>query len=448
MSQNLADIQTKAIAEKPTKFRWVVAGLIFLVYTIAAADRANMGMALPFIRKEFQMSNTEAGALVSFFLLAYAIAQIPSGFAYSKFGVRKIFSFAMIMTSIFTGLIGSSSSPLMMKIYRFGLGLAEGPLPIGITSTINNWFPPREKGFATGLFLSAAKFGPVLVPPICALIIQISSWHYIFYWFALPGIFLSVVWYILVKNHPSESPYCSAGEVKYIESEQTGQRAAVQKKPYSLRWLDRLIRARKADPLDTNARVFGSWNIWGSTLGYFFMMGITNVLLAWIPTYLIDVKHFTIMKMGFVASAPWMGAVVGNMLGGWFSDNVINKRRKPLIMVSSLSTVFMMYALINAPNEPILLGTLLFVTGILMNFGFSAYMVYPMGLTTKKTFPIAGSVINTGGQLGGACAPLIAGMILDAYSWDAVFMFLAASSLASLLLISTITEPVEDPLNT
>jgi ACS family glucarate transporter-like MFS transporter len=448
MSQHIADIQTKSIAEKKTNFRWIIAVLIFVVYTIAAADRANIGVALPYIRKEFQMSNTEAGGLVSLFLLAYAIAQIPSGFAYSKFGVRRILSFAMIMTSIFTGLIGSSGSPLMMKVYRFGLGLAEGPLPIGITSTINNWFPPREKGFATGIFLSAAKFGPVLVPPLCALIIQMSSWHYIFYLFSLPGIFLAATWYILVRNYPSESPHCSPAEVQYIESEQVSQEAVAQKKPYSLRWLDRLVRARKAVPLDTNARVFRSWDIWGSTFGYFFMMGIVNVLLAWIPTYLVSVKHFTIMKMGFVASAPWVGAVIGNLLGGWFSDKVINKRRKPLMMITSLSTTFMMYSLINAPNDPVFLGTLLFVTGILLNLGFSAYMVYPMGLTTKKTFPIAGSVINTGGQLGGACAPLITGMILDAYNWDAVFMFLAASSFVSLLVISTISEPVEDPLNT
>jgi ACS family glucarate transporter-like MFS transporter len=48
-------------------FRWVVVGLIFVIYTIAAADRANIGFALPFIRKEFAMSNTEAGALLSLF---------------------------------------------------------------------------------------------------------------------------------------------------------------------------------------------------------------------------------------------------------------------------------------------------------------------------------------------------------------------------------------------
>lgn len=429
-----------------TNFRWVVAILIFIIYTIAAADRANIGVVLPFLKKEFHLTNTEAGALASLFLFGYAIAQIPSGFTFKRFGVRRVFSIAMIMTSIFTGLIGTSASVFMLKLYRFGLGLAEGPLPIGITSTINNWFPPKEKGTATGIFLSAAKFGPVLVPPICAYIIAVAGWRPIFYLFAMPGIILSVVWYVFVKDHPSQSPHCSPEEVAFIQSEQTSVKADAPKSTYSLGWLDKLVRARKVVPLDTTTKVFHSWNIWGSTLGYFFILGIVNVLLAWIPTYLMTVKNFSIMKMGFVAAAPWVGAVIGNLVGGWFSDKVLNKRRKPLMLVTSLSTAGMMYALINSPNDPVLLGLLMFVTGILLNLGFSAFMVYPMGFTTKETFPIASSIVNTGGQLGGACAPLVTGMLLDAYNWDAVFIFLAISSFITFLILFTITEPVEDPI--
>lgn len=158
-------------AEKPSRFRWIVAGLFFLVYTVASADRANLGVALPFIREEYPMTNAEAGALLSVFLLAYALAQIPSGFASSRFGVRKIFSFSMIATSVFTALMGTVNSVLALKIYRFALGIAEGPLPIGIASTINQWFPAKEKGTATGIFLAAVKFGPVIVPPLCVAIV-------------------------------------------------------------------------------------------------------------------------------------------------------------------------------------------------------------------------------------------------------------------------------------
>jgi len=46
-----------------TNFRWVVAILIFIIYTIAAADRANIGVVLPFLKKEFHLTNTEAGGI-------------------------------------------------------------------------------------------------------------------------------------------------------------------------------------------------------------------------------------------------------------------------------------------------------------------------------------------------------------------------------------------------
>ncbi|MDR3561762.1 MAG: MFS transporter, partial [Negativicutes bacterium] len=161
---------------------------------------------------------------------------------------------------------------------------------------------------------------------------------------------------------------------------------------------------------------------------------------------LLTVKKFSVMNMGFVASAPFVGAVLGNLLGGWFSDKVVNKRRKPTMLITAVSTVFMMYALTFSPNDPVLLAILLFITGLLLNVGYSSFMVYPMGLTTKKTYPIAMAVVNTGGQAGGACAPLITGMILDAYSWDVVFMFLAACSALCVLVLLTITEPVEDPV--
>ncbi len=449
MPQLLSEDETKTAPAKTTNFRWVIAFIFFLVYTVAAADRANLGMALPFIRKEFAMSNTVAGALASLFLLAYAIAQIPSGYIFSRFGVRSIFSLAMVATSAASGLIGTASSVLMLKAYRFLLGLAEGPLPLGITSTINHWFPPKEKGTATGIFLSAAKFGPVLVPPLCAWILVAYGWRQIFIIFAFPGILLSVVWYFLVKNHPSESPYCSEGERQYIESGERinslGQEPLPQKK-YTLVWLDKFVRAQKVKPLETSRDIFRSWDIWGSAVGYFFMIGVMNVLLTWIPTYLVTVKKFGAMNLGIVAAAPWTGAVIGNMLGGWVSDKLINKRRKPNMMFTAFTSIFMMYSLVYAPKQPYTLAALLFVLGIFMNIGFSTYMVYPMGLTTKKSYPIASSVVNMFGQLGGAAAPLIAGMLLDHFSWNAVWLFLATCCMLCLMILFTIREPVDDPL--
>lgn len=436
----------EAVAMERTKskshFRWVIGALIFIVYTVAAADRANLGVALPFLRKEFVMSNTEAGALASIFLFAYSLAQLPSGLAYTRFGIPRVFSLAMLATSLFTGLIGTASSLLMLKIYRFGLGLAEGPLPIGITSTINNWFPAREKGTMTGIFLAAAKFGPVLVPPVCAVIIHYWGWRYIFYIFALPGIVLSVVWLLVVKNRPSESRHVSEEELQHINDDRAASgtaQASNSKRDFAL--LDRLIRTSKVATVDTAKGIFRSWNIMGAALGYFFMTAIVNVLLAWIPTYLISVKGYSVTNMGMVAAAPWVGAVIGNLLGGMMTDRLLDKRRKPAMLISAFFTTIMMVILVNSPADPFLYGSLLLLTGILLNIGYSTYMVYPMGMTSRKVYPMASAMVNTLGQLGGACAPLIAGLLLDNYSWSYVWVFLAVCSVLCFITILTIREP-------
>ena len=430
------------VSARTTSFRWFVAGLIFLIYTIAAADRANIGFALPFIRNDFTMSNAEAGALLSLFAWGYALMQIPSGFAMSRLGVRRLFPGAMVLTSIFTGLVGWASSAFALKLVRFGLGIAEGPLPIGITTTINNWFPSREKGTASGLFLSAVKFGPVIVPPICAVIVSVWGWREIFYFCALPGLFLAVVWFLLVPDDPARSRFVSPGEAALVADNLPGRPTDPAAGQRPMRGLDAVIRARNCPQIASTGALFRSWDLWGCALGYAFQLGISNVLLAWIPTYLLTVKKFSVMGTGFVAAAPWVGAVVGNIVGGWMSDRLFDRRRKPGMLFSALATTGMMYALINAPADPTWYGLVLFATGMLLSIGFSAYTAYPMMRAAKPVFSVASSLVNMGGQFGGACAPLLVGLLLDSYGWNYVFGFMAFGSLVSFVIVATIKEPL------
>ncbi|MFL6717254.1 MAG: MFS transporter, partial [Burkholderiaceae bacterium] len=405
---------------------------------------ANLGVALPFLRKQFEMTNTEAGGLISLFLLAYAAAQLPSAWLLSRFGVRKVFTISMILTSIATGLTGFAGSLWTLKLSRIGLGLAEGPLPIGITTTINNWFPSKEKGIASGIFLSAVKFGPVITPILGAAIIAAWGWREIFLFFAIPGVILSVFWYLLVANQPSESRFVNEDEVNIISENRDGEAGAgmvVYAKPMPR--LDRFIRVRDEKVLETTGSVLKSWNIIGCALGYCFQLGISSVLLAWIPTYLLTVKKFSVMNMGFVASAPWVGAVVGNILGGFIADRLLDKRRKPGMLLSALSTAVMMYLLINSPTDPTTYGVLLFLTGLLLSIGYSAYMVYPMSFVSKEKFPVANAVVNMGGQLGGAATPWIVGMLLDRLGWDYVFGFMAIISILTFIIVLTISEPLK-----
>jgi ACS family glucarate transporter-like MFS transporter len=431
--------------EKKSGYRWVVMALLFILYTVANADRANIGFALPYLRKEFAMTNTEAGAIISLFFAGYALMQIPSGFLVKKFGMRTMFSVGMLFTSLFTGMIGMANSAFALKALRVGVGVAEAPVAIACTTAINNWFPAKEKGTASGIFLAGSKVGPLIVPPLCAWIISVWGWREIFYAFMVPGMLLAIVWYLLVTNKPADSKFVSAAEAEYIADTSVVQKEE-KKREYKLWWVDKLVRAKKVNPLTNSSQVFKCWDIYGAAIGYFFMVGIVSVLMSWLPTYLVTVKQFVIMKTAFVSSAPFAGTVAGNFVGGWVSDNILNKRRKPMMMVTALSTTIMMYSLINAPADATLLAILLFATGFLLALGYSAFMAYPMGRVNKESYPVAFSIVNTGGQLGGAGAPLFVGMILDKFNWDAVFLALAIGSFICLAVVATIIEPVEDPV--
>jgi sugar phosphate permease len=350
----------------------------------------------------------------------------------------------MIATSTFTGLIGTSGSAAMVKFYRLGLGMAEGPCPVGVTATINNWFPAKEKGTATGIYIAATKFAPVLVPPVTVWIMLTSDWRHVFYWFAVPGIVMAAVWHLFVKNHPQESPFCSSAEVAYINAAGAGAAAKTASMgcERSFGWLDKLIRAKKVPPITTNRGLFLSWNMWADTIGNFTVISVIYGLLTWIPSYLVKAKHFTFMQMGFVAAMPWIGAVLGALAGGILSDGVLEKRRKPPMLLGAVTTMGMMGALIAAPADKMVVALLLLLTGFALSVGYPLYTAYPMGLATAKTYPLASSIVNTGGNLGGFVSPMLAGYLLDKLGYNAVFTYFGICAALCLVVVLTMEEPV------
>jgi sugar phosphate permease len=172
------------------------------------------------------------------------------------------------------------------------------------------------------------------------------------------------------------------------------------------------------------------------------MIGISNIFMSWIPTYLVTVKGFASVKMGFLASAPFIGAVAGNMLGGVISDRLLGGRRKPMMMLGALGTVIMMVLLIDAPDSVAYLGVTLIMSGLMLGIGFAGYSAYPMGLATKSTYPTAFGIVNCVGQIGGACAPLAVGILLDRYSWTSVFLYMVGTAALCLVLLLTVAEPL------
>jgi ACS family glucarate transporter-like MFS transporter len=429
---------------RKTNYRFVVLALIFIVYALNYADRTNIGAVLPFIIDEFHISNFEAGSIASMFFLGYALSQIPAGFLIAKRGIRGLVALSIFGFSAFTWLMGTASSVLGLKGIRLGLGLTEGPCPVGLASTINNWFPAKEKATATGVYIASTMFAPILVPPLAVWIALTWGWRWVFFSFAIPGIIIALAWYLLVKTRPAESKFVSKQELGYINDECTAGKGArwniVMDKKFSA--LDKMIRVRELTPIDSVKGVFTSKNIIGDCLAYFMMVSVLYGLLTWIPLYLVKEKGFDFMRMGLVASMPCIGGFVGAILGGYISDKLLGRRRKPTMIFTAISTVVMMFIMLNIAQITAVVCLGLFFVGFCLNIGWPAFTAYGMAASDAKIYPVTASVINTGGNLGGFVSPMLAGFLLDyTGSFNTVFTYFGICAAVGLAVILIIDEP-------
>lgn len=436
-------ISTSQVTVKRTKYRWFVLAIIFVSYVCQFADRANIAVIIPGLRKEFTMTNLEAGLLMSFFFLGYVLTQIPSSLLYRKYGTRWMVPLSILGFSGFTYLIGTVNSIAAIKWLRLGLGMAEGPSPIGVTTTINNWFPPKEKATAIGFgYVGPTMLAPVIVPPLCVWIMVNFGWRHVFYWFAIPGFIVALSWYLLVKNKPEESPFCSAAEVAHIrDTEELPAAAAITEKRSPGRF-DAFLRVKPMKLLDTSRSVFVSKNIWGVAFGYMLLIIANNGMLTWIPSYLVSEKHYSFIRMGFMSALPWVGGFLGATVGGWLSDKVFAKRRKPTMLITTLSTAILMIVLVNAPEDTFLVGLILFTIGFFLHLGYPGFTAYTMGIADQKTYPTAIALVNSVGNLGGFFSPIIAGIILDTFKvYSAAFAFFGLAALLAFGCIFALNEP-------
>jgi sugar phosphate permease len=436
-------LRTVPALKTKSSYRWVVLLIIFGVYLVCMADRTNIGVVLPFIKEEFTLNNFQAGAIASFFFLGYALTQIPAGFILGKKGSRGVAAVAIIAFSAMTFLLGTVKNATMLVLLRLGLGVAEGPAPVSMTSTINQWFPAKEKATATGVYIASTQLAPILVPIIATWIAVTQGWRSVFFWFAVPGVIMAIVWYLFVRSKPEESPHVSDEELKYIR-----QNEAVKVKEggrTSLGWLDKLIRYQKVKPLTTNKEIFKSWNIWGNTLTYFLMNSVLYGIITWVPMYLVNAKGYSFMKMGFVASTPAIGGLIGAILGGLLSDKVFLNRRKPTMLITAIAAACMMFVVINIPDNGVLVALSLGLAGFFLNIGWPAFTAYPMGLTNRDTYPVAIATVNSGGNLGGFFSPMIVGAILDATgNYNIAFSFFGVMLVIGFFVILTLKEPVQN----
>lgn len=416
------------MAEKPTKMRMWVLFVVCLVYFITYLDRVNISVAAPVIMKEFAISKVELGTVFSAFSLSYFLFQIPIGMLGDKYGPRKVLAGLVTFWSIMTAVTGLSWSFTSMVVIRFIFGIGEAGAFPNATRAFSNWMPMTERGFAQGLTHGFSRFGGAVSPMIVAPIMLAMGWREAFYICGAIGIGWAVLWWYWYRDTPYEFQE-KWGGINQAEIDLINKGKAERKPGAKL-------------PFSTMMK---SKNMWFLCIGYFCYCYNIWIYLTWLPTYLVDARGFTIIKMGIFASIPLLAGTIGDTVGGWLSDVLWKKtgrgkfsRRVVAMFGMLMAAAFMIPgAMTDSPNLAVgLLACSLF--GLEMAVG--VYWAVALDVGHEYAGTVSG-MMNSIGNAGSFVSPLLFGAIVQ-YTGSWVYPFLIA---AAILVVGALLWLKTDP---
>lgn len=390
-----------ATPETQKKLRYTVVIWLLIGGMINYIDRSILSIAAPGIMADLNFTATDIGLLGTAFSWAYAIGQLPAGWLIDKFSPKKIYGLGIIIWSLATFAGGLVSALWVFVLLRILLGVAEAPTFPSSAKITSKWYPKKERGLMSGIWDSSTKWGPAIAPPILIFIMAAFGWRELFYVAGIVGIIFGGI-FLRFYNDPEKSKRLSKEELAYIKSDG-----------------DNTEKAETATKVSWGS-LFKYRSVWGMILGYFCTIWVWNIFLVFLPLYLLDVFHVSFAALGFLASVPWIGGGLGNIIGGYATKKMSEsgkftpmKAKQSLISVSAIiagiTVIFIPFVHTIGLTVTLMTVALFFISAITGNAWALASDVAPSSMVAS-----VGSIQNFGGYFGGAFSPVVAGIIVDA----------------------------------
>jgi len=307
-------MSTQSAPTSATPFRrgWVYVLMLALV-TINYMDRSALGVVAQAVRGEFKLSPVEMGYLFSSFLWTYVVCLLPVGIMLDRFSARNINSVGIALWSLATAATAGVWSFGTLLVTRLVMGAGEATSIPSCGRVVREWMPSGERGVASAVFSAGSFLGPALGAVIVAAITSAWGWRAAFIILGALG-FVWLAANLMWFDRPERVSWLSAAEREKILSERSaGSPDEIGKHGHPGVVLE-LLR---------------SPSMWGAMIAQASGIYTLYLLLFWLPSYLQDTKHLTIMKTGLYTAVPWAIAVPVSIAIGLLSDRLL--RRETLL---------------------------------------------------------------------------------------------------------------------
>jgi sugar phosphate permease len=404
--------------------RWLhLIPVVFLLYTIAYFDRVNIGMALPSISKDLNLSPSQAGLTAGIFFWGYLISFLAAGWFVPRLGAKRTILICLLVWGAFamgTGLAGSFHELLVL---RFLLGLAEGPVWTSVALLLSQWFLRAERGRAFGFWNLSIPFGALLSGPISGLVLTYASWHTMFVIEGLPAWIWAFIWWRAVPAKLAAASWLSAAERQRLESGLAEEQAVFAAAHMPSSWRDGL-------------RQPAVWLLVGA-------FSLANMVAygfgLWLPTAIKTASALNIGSVGVLNALPYLTSIFGVVLITRSSDRMKERRFHagiPMIIIGVL-----LFIGSHTGSHLVVLQMIIFTL-----IGFFMFMTLPLISTLiteifprELAIPVIAFTGGIGNLFGGFVGPFLVGWLNQLTGdFSLAFSLLGAFGLVGGVLIMSV----------
>jgi ACS family hexuronate transporter-like MFS transporter len=404
-------------AASATRYRWVICALLFFATTINYVDRQILSLLKPILDDEIGWTSTQFGAINSAFQAAYGISLFFFGWFVDRYGTKVGYA-----VSIFAWSIAALGHAFVFSISgffaaRIALGLGEGGnFPAAIKATAQ-WFPKKERAFATSLFNSGANVGAILAPALVPAIAYSLGWHWAFILAGIAGILWIAVWWPLFDS-PEGSQRVSSAELAHIQSDKENEDFQE-----TIAWKD-ILRYPQA---------------WSFVVAKFLTDPVWWFFLIWLPDFFKQTRGLDIKNSWTLLVAIYGIITVLSIAGGWFTGWLASKGWS---ITQARKTGLLLFALCVLP---IALVTRVgdWTAVLLLGLAGAAHQAWSANLftTVSDMFPkrVVASLTGIGsmaGSIGGMLFPITTGIVLDHFAngYAIIFGFCSVAYIVAFVL--------------
>lgn len=416
--------------------RWIIGVLLGVGILINYFDRINISVAAPQLQQEFGLSPGELGLLFSAFFWSYSLLQVPGGMVLDRFGVTRVGRWGAFLWAAASAITAIASGFGGIFAARVLLGVAEAPAFPANQKATGYWFPRNERARSTAIFDSAAKFSNVIGVPLVAFAIVSFGWRWGFGITAALSLGYFVAYWAIYRD-PSQDTRLTSAERDYITAGGAAPEGAAAGGNTAM--LGYLLRNRK---------------VWGLTIGFSAYGYSFYLFLTWLPGYLEQTLHMSILKSAGYATIPWIFASLSDLLiGGFLVDYLIErghdetKVRKTVLVLGMLLGLTVFGAVTTTDPVWAITWISIALTGLSAAAPVGSSLVSliaPRGGTGT-----IGGIVNFANNLMGVAAPVITGFIVGlTQSFAGAFLVagivLVIGIFAYVVILGRI-EPIPDP---